>query len=143
LEFCLGEKRSREPQDHHQSEEEDVGVKVAPNETSKGKGGGKKVVKKKKDEERQQPSPSVEAPRASLPEGQLADLLFIFDARCKDMTNAFPSFGLLNFYSQGITHVWRMVARKLQTLKMVLSTTVMMRYITGCFSASRAGVTFN
>ena len=48
----------------------------------------------------------------------MADLLFIFDARCKVMTNAFPSFGLLNFYSQGITHVWRMVARKLQILKM-------------------------
>jgi hypothetical protein len=69
--------------------------------------------------------------------------LSCFDARCKVMTNAFPSFGLLNFYSQGITHVWRMVARKLQILKMVLSTTVMMRYITGCFSASRAGGTFN
>lgn len=72
-------------------QEEDVGFEIAAHETSKGKGGGKQVAKKKKkDAERQQPSPSVEAPRASLPQGQLADLLFIFDACCKVMTNAFP-----------------------------------------------------
>jgi hypothetical protein len=71
LEFCLGEKRPP-----HQ--EEDVGFEIAAHETSKGKVGGKQVAKKKKkDAERQQPSPSVEAPRASLPQGQLADLLFI------------------------------------------------------------------
>ena len=70
--------RPRAPPPHQEEDEEDVGFEIAAHETSKGKVGGKQVAKKKKkDAERQQPSPSVEAPRASLPQGQLADLLFI------------------------------------------------------------------
>ncbi len=70
--------RASPHQEEDEEDEEDVGFEIAAHETSKGKGGGKQVAKKKKkDAERQQPSPSVEAPRASLPQGQLADLLFI------------------------------------------------------------------